>query len=225
MIFKLANTFFLFLLFIFVSCSSIDEDAIVGTWEIDPNKCDLIIDQKILNVLPKELSDQIGGQLAMVPIMFKQGLKEESSNIKIKINEDGTWEPVVNQPIEDDVLEILKWFIDGNKLTINAFLHIGTIESSYFLPEETRNEIEENNKKALKEPKIEIVFDIKKLNETDMILLLDIESFINNAKEKGLVHEAEEELNRKLRDLKIDPEKILKLIAKNIKLTLAFKKV
>ena len=71
----------------------------------------------------------------------------------------------------------------------------------------------------------EVIFDIKELNETDMLLSLDIESLIDAAKEKGLVDEAEKGMSREFGGLDLDPEKILKSIAKNIKLTLAFKKV
>ena len=80
-------------------------------------------------------------------------------------------------------------------------------------------------RKAQENAKIEVVFDIKELNATDMLLSLDIESLIDAAKEKGLVDEAEKGLSSQFGGLDIDPEKILKSIAKNIKLTLAFKKV
>ena len=88
-----------------------------------------------------------------------------------------------------------------------------------------KREIEENNRKAQEDAKIEVVLDIKELNETDMLLSLDIESLIDAAKEKGLVDEAEKGMSREFGGLDLDPEKILKSIAKNIKLTLAFKKV
>ena len=262
---KISNFPILFLFLFFVSCSSVDESAIVGTWEINPDKCDLSIDNKILNVLPNELSDQFGGQLAMVPIMFKQGLKEESSSMKIKINEDGSYEPVVDYEaqireryesdiqwykdngeevpeylveemnyeleraenrIEDDGLSRLQWSVEGNKLKITSFLPLGNeaIDGSG-VSDEMKSEIEENNRKAQEDAKIEVVFDIIELNATDMLLSLDIESLIDAAKEKGLVDEAEKGLSSQFGGLDIDPEKIMKSIAKNIKLTLAFKKV
>ena len=58
-----------------------------------------------------------------------------------------------------------------------------------------------------------------------MLLSLDVESLIDVAKEKGLVDEAEKDFSRQFGGLEINPEKILKSAAKNIKLTLAFKKV
>lgn len=228
---KFSNFPILFLFLFFVSCSSVDEGAIVGTWQINPDKCELSIDDKILNVLPNELSDQFGGQLAMVPIMFKQGLKEESSSMKIKINEDGLWEPIIDNEaerndVEDDVLSSLKWNIKGNKLNITYFLPYGNEGmDGPGVSDELKKEIEERNKKALENSKIEVVFDIKELNATDMLLSLDIESLIDAAKEKGLVDEAEKGLSSQFGGLDLDPEKILKSIAKNIKLTLAFKKV
>ena len=103
---KMSNFPILFLFLFIVSCSSVDEGAIVGTWEINPDKCELSIDNKILNVLPNELSDQFGGQLAMVPTFFKQSLKNESGSTKVKFNENGSYGIV-----EDFVAHIREWYV------------------------------------------------------------------------------------------------------------------
>ena len=98
---KISNFPILFLFLFFVSCSSVDEGAIVGTWEINPDKCELNIDKKILNVLPNKLSNLIDAKLVLVTTIFKHSLITASSSMKIKINEDGLYEPVVNQEIEE----------------------------------------------------------------------------------------------------------------------------
>ena len=261
---KLYNYPILLLLLIFASCSSIDEGAIIGTWEINPDKCELSIDKKILNVLPKEISDQFGSQLGMVPTFFKQSLEYESGSTKVKFNEDGSYEIVedfeaqireryesdiqwykdngeevpeylveeMNYELEsernriDDLLSILKWSIKENKFNITWFLPYGNegVGGSE-VSDELKKEIEERNKKAQEDAKIVIGFEIIELNDSDMLLSLDVESLIDVAKEKGLVDEAEKDFSRQFGGLEINPEKILKSAAKNIKLTLAFKKV
>ena len=56
---KLYNCPILLLFLIFVSCSSVDEGAIVGTWEINPDKCELSIDKKIFTELKaKKIENQ-----------------------------------------------------------------------------------------------------------------------------------------------------------------------
>ena len=128
--------------------------------------------------------------------------------------------------IEDDILSMLKWSIESGKLKITSFLPFGNegIDGSD-ISDEMRREIEENNRKAQENSKIEVVFNIEELNESEMLLSLDVESLIDVAKEKGLIDEAEKNFSRQSGGLEINSEKILKSVAKNIKLTLAFKMV
>ena len=200
---KLYNIPFLFLFL--VSCSSIDEGAIVGTWEINPDKCELSIDNKIFDFLPQEIADQYGYTSLLLPMMFKSAMKQLA--MKIEFKEDGTWERLDEARLDEKISELFefKWSIDNERLIL-------------LCPEPNLNEqIDQINHQfksnAFDNLLVEIVFDINKLSDSKLSITLDLYAFLLLYHERGYI----DQFNIKKEDFKS--------IAKNIKLTLAFKKV